>query len=145
MSPVEFKKRPCRPFEFKGQGPSLYRGGSLSHANIGRFLMDKKQHSLLVSMNTLAYLQHLYIKFASALYLPLILNNCIVQMLHPLLSHRKPQFDMLVSWFWHSARSGRFGKLQRFKSNSQSQLSPLHRLAVGASILGLLESKVVVE
>ena len=22
MSPVEFKKRPCRPVEFKGQGPS---------------------------------------------------------------------------------------------------------------------------
>ena len=21
MSPVEFKKRPCRPVEFKGQGP----------------------------------------------------------------------------------------------------------------------------
>ena len=24
MSPVEFKKRPCRPVEFKGQGPLLY-------------------------------------------------------------------------------------------------------------------------
>ena len=36
--------------------------------SIGRFLMDKKRHSLLVSMNTLAYLQYLYIKFASALY-----------------------------------------------------------------------------
>ena len=25
MSPVEFKKRLCRPVEFKGQGPPLYR------------------------------------------------------------------------------------------------------------------------
>ena len=32
MSPVEFKKRPCRPVEFKGQGPY---GGSLSRCGRG--------------------------------------------------------------------------------------------------------------
>ena len=45
--------------------------------------------------------------------------------------------DMLLSRFWRSAGSGMFGKLQRFKSNSQSWLSRLSWLAVGASILGL--------
>ena len=27
MSPVEFKKTPCRPVDFKGQGPLLGEGG----------------------------------------------------------------------------------------------------------------------
>ena len=40
---------------------------------------------------------------------------------------------------------GMFGKLRRYKSNSQSRLSCLHSLGVGASILGLLESTVIVE
>ena len=33
MSPVEFKKRPCRPVEFKGQGPQGCGGHGESHSH----------------------------------------------------------------------------------------------------------------
>ena len=47
MSPVEFKKRPCRPVEFKGQGPflSIACGCSMLHLSPFSFLTYREQAS----------------------------------------------------------------------------------------------------